>query len=117
MSIFEKVLGDFDGKRRWKEYKARAKALPVPYRTAVDGIENYLMHLGSISSDMTIFEDLIDLFERAAADSTPVRDIVGDDPVAFVEAFKENYMGDGWVAKQRSKLVESIDKAEKEQSS
>jgi DNA-binding ferritin-like protein (Dps family) len=115
MSIFEKVIGDFDGKRRWKNYKARSKALPAPYRTAVEGIERYLMHFGSISSDMTIFEDLIDLFERAAVDGTPVRDIVGDDPVAFIEQFKENYMDEGWIAKERKRFTDTIDKAEAEQ--
>lgn len=116
MSMFEKVLGDFDGKRRWKNYKTRVKQLPAPYRTAVEGIERYLMYFGSISRDMTIFEDLIDLFERAAVDGTPVRDIVGDDPVAFAEQFKENYMDEGWVAKERGRLVDTIDKAEAEQS-
>ena len=34
-----------------------------------------------------MLEDLADLFEQAAADGTPIREIVGDDPVEFVEAF------------------------------
>ena len=36
---------------------------------------------------LTMFDDLADLLERAAADGTPVREIVGDDPVEFAEAF------------------------------
>ncbi|MFI6793991.1 hypothetical protein [Streptosporangium canum] len=32
-----------------------------------------------------MFEDLADLFEQAAADGTPIREIVGEDPVEFVE--------------------------------
>ena len=38
-----------------------------------------------------MFEDLADLFERAAADGTPIREIVGEDPVEFVETFIQNY--------------------------
>ena len=32
-------------------------------------------------------------FEQRAADGTPVRAIVGDDPVEFVETFVRNYSG------------------------
>lgn len=31
-------------KKQWRAYKARVKALPDDYRTAVDAIERYLMH-------------------------------------------------------------------------
>ena len=116
-NLIERLTGDLAGKRRWRDYKARVKALPANYRDAVDAIERYLMYFGSISSDMTIFEDLIDLFEGAAAEGTPIRSIVGDDPIAFVEAFKENYMKDGWVAKERKKFTDAIDRAAAEQSS
>jgi DNA-binding ferritin-like protein (Dps family) len=34
----------------------------------------------------SLLEDVADLFERAAADRTPIREIVGEDPVEFVEA-------------------------------
>ena len=34
-----------------------------------------------------MLEDLADLFEQGAADGTPIREIVGEDPVEFVEAF------------------------------
>ncbi|MCL2794138.1 MAG: DUF1048 domain-containing protein [Microbacteriaceae bacterium] len=117
VSVFEKVIGDFDGKRRWRNYRARLKALPAPYRTAVAGFEHYLMYFGAISSDMTIFEDLMDLFERAAADGTSIRDIVGDDPLEFIETFKQSYVPDGWVAKEHKKLADAIARAEREQGS
>ncbi|AYG03572.1 DUF1048 domain-containing protein [Gryllotalpicola protaetiae] len=116
-NLIEKVTGDFAGKRRWREYKARVKALPSGYREAAEATERYLMYFGSISSDMTIFEDLIDLFERAAVDGTPIRDIVGDDPVAFIEEFKENYMKDGWVVKERRRYADAIARAAGEKGS
>lgn len=40
------------------------------------------MHFGALDGDnaASLFEDVADLFEAAAADGTPIRDIVGDDP-------------------------------------
>ena len=43
-----------------------------------------------------MFEDLADLFEQGAADETPIREIVGEDPVEFVEAFLRNYPKGGY---------------------
>ena len=104
------VIGD---KRRWRQYKARVKQLPPNYRTAVDGIERYLMHFGSLDSDnaASLFEDVADLFERAAADGTPIREIVGDDPVEFVDELIRNYEKGGYVARERQRLISAIDQA------
>ena len=44
-----------------------------------------------------MFDDLADLFEQSAASDTPVREIVGEDPVEFVEAFLRNYPEGGWI--------------------
>jgi DNA-binding ferritin-like protein (Dps family) len=101
------VIGD---RKRWRQYKARTRALPEDYRTAVEGIERYLMYFGAVDGDnaASIFEDVADLFERAAADSTPIRDIVGDDPVAFVDALVDNYEKGGYVARERERLNRTI---------
>ena len=105
-----KVIGD---KRRWRQYKARVKQLPPNYRTAVEAIERYLMHFGSLDSDnaASLFEDVADLFERAAADGTPIREIVGDDPVEFVDELIRNYEKGGYVARERQRLISAIDQA------
>ncbi|WP_370964411.1 DUF1048 domain-containing protein [Amycolatopsis sp. cg9] len=104
------VIGD---KRRWRQYKARVKQLPPNYRTAVEGIERYLMHFGSLDSDnaASLFEDVADLFERAAADGTPIREIVGADPVEFVDELIRNYAKSGYVARERQRLISAIDQA------
>lgn len=107
-----KVLGD---KKRWWAYRARKKELPESYRVAIDGVERYLMVLGRISKGdvlMTMLEDLIDLFEQSAASDTVVHDIVGDDPVEFVENFLSNYEEGQWIAKERVTLVKAIERAE-----
>ena len=50
--------------------------------------------------------------ERAALDRTPVRDIVGEDPVAFVEEFKANYGLGSWISKEQRRLIDAIAAAE-----
>jgi DNA-binding ferritin-like protein (Dps family) len=108
--LTSKVIGD---KRRWRQYKARMRQLPPNYRTAVDAIERYLMHFGSMDGDSTasLFEDVADLFERAAADGTPIREIVGEEPVEFVDALIRNYSKGGYVTRERERLISAIDRA------
>ena len=106
-----KVVGD---KRRWRAYKARTRALPPNYRVAVEGVERYLMYFGAVDGDSaaSLFEDVADLFERAAADGTPIHEIVGDDPVEFVEALVRNYDRGGYVTRERQRLMDTITQAE-----
>ena len=111
MTVFlSKHIG---GKRRWRQYQARVKALPEPYRTAVDAIEKYLISFGR--GDGTGWaeqlEDLADLFELAAADGTPIRKIVGEDPAEFVEAFVQNYPEGQWVVREKERLTDTIARA------
>ena len=97
------------------QYKARVKALPENYRTAVEALERYFMYFGGISKGdimMTMLEDLADLFEQAAADGTPVRDVVGEDPVEFAETFLRNYADGQWINKERERLINAIARAE-----
>lgn len=65
---------------------------------------------------VTMFTDFADLWERVAADGTPLQDIVGDDPVAFGEDFIAAYTGRQWIDKERARLVEAIAQAERERS-
>ncbi|WP_433271386.1 DUF1048 domain-containing protein [Actinosynnema sp. CS-041913] len=107
------MIGD---KRRWRAYKARTRQLPSNYRTAVDALERYLMHFGPADGDTaaSMYEDLADLFERAAADGTAIREIVGEDPVDFAEVFLQNYSKGGWVARERERLTSAIKRAEEQ---
>ncbi|WP_040839726.1 DUF1048 domain-containing protein [Nocardia brevicatena] len=105
--LTSKVIGDLGNKQRWRQYKARTKQLPEGYRVAVEAFERYLMYLGPGGST-AIFEDLLDLFEQSAADSTPIRAVVGDDPVEFIEAFARNYQQDSWKNRERKRLTDAI---------
>lgn len=103
-----KIVGP---KKEWREYKRRVKALPSPYVDAVEGIQRYVFHFGGTNDPSALLNDIIDLFERAAADGTPLRDIVGEDPVEFADALIRNYQDEGYVAREQNRLRASIDKA------
>lgn len=115
----EKITGPFEDKKRYREYKARTKRLPESHRTAVEALDRYLMYFGSIGKSdvlLRMVDDLIDLFERAAADGTPVRDVVGEDPVEFAEAFLANYADGMWINKERDRLRRAVERAAGEES-
>jgi DNA-binding ferritin-like protein (Dps family) len=114
----ETITGSLEQKKQWRQYKARIEALPEPYNAAAKALQRYFMYYGGITDgDTTVrmFDDFADLWERAAADGTPVRAIVGDDPVEFAETFAQAYTGKQWIDKERARLIEAIDDAERRQ--
>ncbi len=114
MTVFiEKIIGGIGDKRRWRQYKARTKQLPESYRAAIDALERYLMYFGMIATGdtlMSMLEDLAELFEQSADSGTPIRAIVGDDPVEFAETFLANYSEGQWINKERRRLTDTIDR-------
>lgn len=107
----EILTGSIDDKRRYRQYKARMKQLPENYRTAVEAMERYLMHFGPGDGSMSMYEDLAELFERSAADGTPIREIFGQDPMEFVETFMANYPQGQWIARERKRFTSAIERA------
>jgi DNA-binding ferritin-like protein (Dps family) len=110
----EALTGSLEQKKQYKQDKARIDALPEPYATAAQAMHRYFMYYGGITDGdtlVTMFGDLADLWERAAVDETPVRQIVGDDPVEFAETFARAYDGKQWIDKERKRLTDAIDKA------
>lgn len=108
----EIVTGPLEQKKQWRQSAARIEALPEPYRASAKALQRYLLHAGGITDGetlVTMFSDFADLWERAAADGTPVRAIVGEDPVEFAEAFTQAYGGRQWVDKERERLRDAID--------
>lgn len=117
-NIIESIVGDLGDKKRWRAYKARVKALPPGYREAAKAMERYLLHLGASDDGATLIrmvDDLADLMERSAADGLPIRDLVGEDPVEFAEAFIANYAGGSWIRREQARFAASIDEAIAEQ--
>jgi len=102
-----------DQKRRYRQYKARVEQLPASYRTAVEALQRYSYYFGHGTAEggLAMLEDLADLFEQGAANGTPVRELVGEDPVEFAEAFLRNYPEGQWIARERDRLTSAIQHA------
>ncbi|MFB9644779.1 DUF1048 domain-containing protein [Microbacterium terregens] len=112
----EALTGSLEQKKQYKQDRARIEALPEPYATAAKATHRYLLVSGGITDGdtlVTMFGDLADLWERAAVDGTPLRDIVGDDPVEFAETFAQAYSGKQWIDKERARLNKAIADAER----
>ncbi|WP_432510789.1 DUF1048 domain-containing protein [Kineococcus sp. SYSU DK001] len=112
-NFVEVLTGAFEDKQRWRAYRRRLKALPEEHRTTAEAVERYLMRSAdsptSGDAAATMYEGLVDLFEQAAADGTPVRDVVGDDPVEFADTFARTYSDGGWNAGERRRLRRAVD--------
>lgn len=112
----ELVIGSLDQKKQYKQYKARIEALPEPYLSAAKALQRYFMYNGGVMDGETtvkMFGDFADLWERAAADGTSVRAIVGENPVEFADTFVQAYAGKNWIDRERARLTKAIDDAEK----
>ena len=115
----ELVTGSLDQKKRYRQYRGRMEALPEPYAAAARALYRYFMYNGAAVMDaegsLTMMGDFVDLWERAAEDGTPVRAIVGEDPVEFADAFVQAYTGKRWIDKERARLTKAIQDAERGQ--
>ena len=111
----ELVTGPLEQKKGYRRQKARIEALPEPYRASAKAFQRYfLYYAGLVDGDSTLamLEDFADLWERAAADGTPLRAVVGDDPVEFAETFCRSYTGTHWIDKERARLTKAVEDAE-----
>ncbi|UAJ78236.1 DUF1048 domain-containing protein [Leifsonia sp. ZF2019] len=112
----EAITGSLEQKKQYRQYRARLEALPEPYNAVAKAVQRYFMYNGGVEDGdtlLTMMGDFVELWERAAADGTPVRDIVGDDPVEFAEAFAEAYTGKRWIDKERARLNAAVEAAKK----
>ena len=112
----ELFTGSIEQKKQYRRDKARIDALPEPYGTVATAFLRYLMRYGGVvdgDTSLRMIGDFVDLWERAAADGTPVRGIVGDDPVEFAETFAQAYTGKRWIDKERARLVTAVEDADR----
>ena len=111
--IVETVYGPIEQKKRWRQYRARVARLPESYRATVEAVQRYSYYFGGGNAEgmLTMFDDLADLFEAAAANQTPIREIVGDDPVDFAQEFLANYPQGTWIVRERDRLRSAVSRA------
>ena len=113
---FETLTGPLSQKKQYRQDKARIDALPEPYGSVAKAMHRYITYFAGVTDGdtlVTMFGELADLWERASLDATPVRDIVGDDPVGFAETFAQAYAGKQWIDKERARFVATVDSAER----
>ena len=113
----EAVIGPLEQKKQYKQAKTRQDELPKPYDEAAKAVNRYLLHTSGVTDGdvlVQMFVGIVDLFEQASVDGTPVGEILGDDPVAFAEDYVLAYNGKNWVDKERTRLTETILKITKE---
>ena len=112
----ELVTGSLEEKKQYRQYRRRIDALPEPYVTVAKAFQRYFMYYAGITDGetaLTMFNDFADLWGRAAADGTSVRDIVGEDPVEFADTFAAAYTGRRWIDKERARLTRAVEDAER----
>ena len=111
----ETLTGSLEQKKQYKQYVSRIDALPEPYAASAKALQRYLTYYGGVTDGetlVTMMGDHVELWERAAADGTPVRAIVGDDPVEFADTFLQNYTDGQWLNRERQRLTDAIDTAD-----
>ena len=92
-SIIKLLIGDLQEKRAYRQMMKRVGALPKDYRFAFGKIQHYMFSVGppgddmTIFADLTMFSDLVDLFEASAAEGKQVLDVIGSDAGAFCDEF------------------------------
>jgi DNA-binding ferritin-like protein (Dps family) len=97
-------------KKRYKQYKARKEQLPASCHEAIDAVERYALRFGPSAGETVVrmLEDLVEIFEHGTRNGTPVREIVGDDPVQFTDDFLKSYPAGPWAAREQQRLAHTI---------
>lgn len=84
-SIIEMVVGSLDEKREYNQLMKRVRALPKEYAYTFKKIQSYMYNVDLENYGMTIFSDLIELFEDCVANQKPILDVVGNDVATFCD--------------------------------
>lgn len=106
-SIIKLIIGDLNDKREYKQMMKRADALPKDYCYAFHKIQNYMFSVGApngdtkIFTDLTMFKDLVDLFEASAADGKHLLDVIGSDVGKFSDEFMSAYTTNSETLKEK----------------
>lgn len=83
-TFINKIVGDLNEKKRYRDAEKRAIALPREYSEAYKRIKEYLWN-GSGVMTIDPLVSLADILEEAAANGRKVTDITGPDVAAFAD--------------------------------
>jgi len=108
-SLRELLIGARDDKQEWRAYVKRREALPPAYRVVMADIENYMYNIGIMdASSMSVFYQIIDLFEEGAAAGRGVLDVTGQDVAAFAYDMLMAVAAKTWTGQQAAKLNDRV---------
>ena len=78
------IIGDPWDNRGYKQMMRRVKALPKDYQYVFRKIKHYMTVYGvGPDGDLTIFTDLVDLFEASSAEGKQVLEVIGSNVGEF----------------------------------
>ena len=104
-SFLELIVGAKADKQEWRRYVKRREALPPDYRAVMGDIEQFMYHVGMMDgSGMTVFYNIIDLFEEGASQQRPVLEVTGDDVADFAYNVLMAVQAETWTGQQARKL-------------
>ena len=82
--FFQLIIGDPWDSRGYKQMMKRVKLLPKDYQYVFHKIKRYMTVNGvGPDGDLTLFTDLVDLFETSAADGKQILEVIGSDVGEF----------------------------------
>jgi len=110
LNYFKKMRQE---KRAYRRYRQRVNALPDDLRQAMVALEKYLWNWAKDGSMADLLADILDMFEGAAADGLTVKEVVGDDIVAFADDLLSENQEKTWLEGQRQKLRQKAFKNQK----
>ena len=84
MNFWDRITGN-DINHQWKEFKSRAKKLPMEFQSAWMEINAELWQRSDFTGrNITpLLEGVLELFEESAADGRSVEDVLGGDIKGF----------------------------------
>ncbi|MEG2110129.1 DUF1048 domain-containing protein [Clostridium sp.] len=112
------VIGDLGEKREYREMMKKVDKLPEDYKYAFKKIQKYMYSVGApggditIFNDLTMFMDLLDLFESSAADGRSVIDVIGSDVSKFSDEFMSAHIPNKESLKDKlnKEIIEKLNK-------
>lgn len=108
-NLLNNIIGD---KKRYKQFKQDVNELPKPYAQTLTALQNYIWNFAKNGAMMDVLEEILHMFQESAAEKAPVKQLIGDDPVAFAENIMAQYPDELWLVKYRTRLREQVKKAE-----
>jgi hypothetical protein len=96
-----------DQRRRYRRYKKLRSSFPqaTARRSMPSSGTCGSSHQARETVCCRSWRTLPTFFEQSAASRTPIRDVVGEDPVEFAETFIQNYPQNLWINRERERLT------------